>query len=155
MRLWDEAMQQRRHTTAFARRSGEGKPTAQFSINPNAYSNSLPTMMRLLLVSACAAFVARLSPAPFLKTTSRGAFSVLSSSEIATEETISVDPKEAVKLFGRLAEKYILLDASGGMCCYSACSDWYVKDLVKILDCRVAIRSNHTFILGSLGLHFP
>lgn len=36
---------------------------------------------------------------------------------------VSVDPKEAVKLFGRLAEKYIMLDDSGGMCCYSACSD--------------------------------
>lgn len=41
----------------------------------------------------------------------------------ATETKIEVDPKEAVKLFGRLAEKYIMLDASGGMCCYSACSD--------------------------------
>jgi len=38
-------------------------------------------------------------------------------------ETVSLEPKEAVKLFGRLAEKYIMLDASGGMCCYSACSD--------------------------------
>ena len=33
------------------------------------------------------------------------------------------DPKEVVKLFGRLADKYILLDSSGGMCCYSACTD--------------------------------
>lgn len=41
----------------------------------------------------------------------------------AVEETVSVEPKEAVKLFGRLAEKYIMLDSSGGMCCYSACSD--------------------------------
>jgi hypothetical protein len=31
--------------------------------------------------------------------------------------------KEAVKLFGRLAEKYILLDASAGQCCYSGCAD--------------------------------
>ena len=38
------------------------------------------------------------------------------------EVEIAVDPKEAVKLFGRLAEKYIMLDSSGGMCCYSACS---------------------------------
>jgi len=38
--------------------------------------------------------------------------------------TVSIDPtKEVVKLFGRLADKYILLDASGGMCCYSACTD--------------------------------
>ena len=34
-----------------------------------------------------------------------------------------VEPKEAVKIFGRLAEKYIMLDDSGGLCCYSACSD--------------------------------
>lgn len=37
--------------------------------------------------------------------------------------TTSVDPKDAVRLFGRLAEKYIVLDESAGMCCYSACSD--------------------------------
>jgi hypothetical protein len=35
----------------------------------------------------------------------------------------AIEPKEAVKLFGRLAEKFIMLDSSGGMCCYSACSD--------------------------------
>ncbi len=35
----------------------------------------------------------------------------------------SIEPKEAVKLFGRLAEKYIMLDESGGMCCYSGCKD--------------------------------
>lgn len=40
-----------------------------------------------------------------------------------TTEAVSIDPKEAVKLFGRLAEKYIMLDESGGNCCYSACSD--------------------------------
>jgi len=39
------------------------------------------------------------------------------------ESSIEIDPKECVKLFGRLAEKYIMLDASGGLCCYSACSD--------------------------------
>jgi hypothetical protein len=38
--------------------------------------------------------------------------------------TSSIDPKkEAVKIFGRLAEKYIALDSSGGNCCYSACTD--------------------------------
>ncbi|GAX17167.1 hypothetical protein FisN_10Lh013 [Fistulifera solaris] len=35
----------------------------------------------------------------------------------------AVSPKEAVKIFGRLAEKYIMLDSSAGMCCYSACTD--------------------------------
>lgn len=41
----------------------------------------------------------------------------------ATASTVQTDPKEVVKLFGRLAEKYIMLDASAGLCCYSACSD--------------------------------
>jgi len=41
----------------------------------------------------------------------------------ATLSDISIEPKEAVKLFGRLAEKYIMLDESGGMCCYSGCTD--------------------------------
>ena len=36
---------------------------------------------------------------------------------------VQIDPKEAVKLFGRLAEKFIMLDASAGLCCYSGCSD--------------------------------
>ena len=36
---------------------------------------------------------------------------------------LDFDPKEVVKVFGRLAEKYIMLDESGGMCCYSACKD--------------------------------
>lgn len=38
-------------------------------------------------------------------------------------DAVTTDPKEAVKLFGRLADKYIMLDASAGMCCYSGCSD--------------------------------
>jgi len=48
------------------------------------------------------------------------------SSSTTTTTTVpspSIDPKDAVKLFGRLAEKYIMLDESGGMCCYSACKD--------------------------------
>ena len=45
------------------------------------------------------------------------------SSATADAGVVALDPtKEAVKLFGRLAEKYIMLDASGGMCCYSGCS---------------------------------
>jgi hypothetical protein len=41
----------------------------------------------------------------------------------STAADVSIEPKDAVKLFGRLAEKYIMLDESGGMCCYSACKD--------------------------------
>ena len=41
----------------------------------------------------------------------------------STAEEVTVEPKDVVRLFGRLAEKYIMLDESGGMCCYSACKD--------------------------------
>jgi hypothetical protein len=33
------------------------------------------------------------------------------------------DIKDCVILFGKLAEKYIVLDPSGGQCCYSGCSN--------------------------------
>ena len=46
-----------------------------------------------------------------------------SSSSVGGAAAVQIDPKEAVKLFGRLAEKYIMLDASAGLCCYSGCSD--------------------------------
>lgn len=52
-------------------------------------------------------------------------YSTTESSSPAEEnvDTVSLEPKEVVKLFGRLAEKYIMLDETGGMCCYSACKD--------------------------------
>ena len=46
-------------------------------------------------------------------------------SSVAEDDTavdIAIDPKEAVLVFGRLAEKYIALDSSGGNCCYSGCT---------------------------------
>ena len=58
----------------------------------------------------------------------------LSQTSSADDETISTSQtfttlattndvkKEAVKIFGRLAEKYIALDSSGGNCCYSGCT---------------------------------
>lgn len=64
-----------------------------------------------------------------LSSSTRSHQTLLFSSETTTEAeagpttTKTIDPKDAVKLFGRLAEKYIMLDASAGMCCYSACSD--------------------------------
>jgi hypothetical protein len=33
-----------------------------------------------------------------------------------------ISPKDMVRLFGRLAEKYLALDASAGKCCYSGCT---------------------------------
>lgn len=44
---------------------------------------------------------------------------------IATSQSVAtaIDiKKEGVKIFGRLAEKYIALDSSGGNCCYSGCT---------------------------------
>ena len=49
--------------------------------------------------------------------------SVIYSTTEEVTDAITIDPKDCVKLFGRLAEKYIMLDESGGMCCYSACKD--------------------------------
>lgn len=43
--------------------------------------------------------------------------------DTTTTTVTTLEPKEMVKLFGRLAEKYIMLDSSGGLCCYSGCSD--------------------------------
>ena len=60
---------------------------------------------------------------PQLYTTGNRPSSLLQESAEATAEVVSIDPKEAVKIFGRLAEKYIMLDETAGMCCYSACSD--------------------------------
>merc|ERR1711966_254793 len=48
---------------------------------------------------------------------------VAATAEADEAAAVRTDPKEAVKSFGRLAEKYIMLDASAGMCCYSACTD--------------------------------
>lgn len=45
----------------------------------------------------------------------------------------SLDVKEKAKIFGRMADKYILLDESGGDCCYSGCKDCEYRDEVRIL----------------------
>ena len=36
---------------------------------------------------------------------------------------LGIDPKEVVKVFGRLAEKYIMVDESGSMCRYFICKN--------------------------------
>ena len=64
------------------------------------------------------AFVPSGSTAGTMSHHERSSFSLCS-----TVSDVSIEPKEAVKLFGRLAEKYIMLDESGGLCCYSACKD--------------------------------
>jgi len=44
-------------------------------------------------------------------------------SSSSSSPSTQIDAKEQVKIFGRLAEKYIMLDETAGMCCYSACKD--------------------------------
>ena len=73
---------------------------------------------------------------------------VMLHSTAASESTdmdagIVVDDKQLVKLFGRLAEKYIMLDASGGMCCYSAC-----KGMIIIL-CFKNVSNKVLFVFSS------
>ena len=88
-------------------------------------------MRLMLLLIACAGFATTAySFVPPIPSTGRSRthhlFSTSTDSEAAAERAVpssNVDPKEAVKLFGRLAEKYIALDSSGGDCCYSACTD--------------------------------
>eukprot|EP00569_Conticribra_weissflogii_P018269 CAMPEP_0171444540 /NCGR_PEP_ID=MMETSP0881-20121228/33731_1 /TAXON_ID=67004 /ORGANISM="Thalassiosira weissflogii, Strain CCMP1336" /LENGTH=219 /DNA_ID=CAMNT_0011968287 /DNA_START=28 /DNA_END=687 /DNA_ORIENTATION=- len=73
----------------------------------------------IYLTTQVSGFAPRLDGATCRRTQS----SLFSEAPAAASSEIKTDPKEAVKLFGRLAEKYIMLDASAGMCCYSGCSD--------------------------------
>ncbi|KAL7524947.1 hypothetical protein ACHAXR_000789 [Thalassiosira sp. AJA248-18] len=80
-----------------------------------------------ILLGAAAACLPASSVSGFAPPSVASTSSALRSEAAATAESsaiqIQTDPKEAVKLFGRLAEKYIMLDASAGMCCYSGCTD--------------------------------
>ncbi|KAL3793614.1 hypothetical protein ACHAWO_001663 [Cyclotella atomus] len=78
------------------------------------------TIRQALLIGALSlSYVSGFAP---VNSRSRASLPILQSEATADTE-IKTDPKEAVKLFGRLAEKYIMLDASAGMCCYSGCTD--------------------------------
>jgi hypothetical protein len=44
------------------------------------------------------------------------------SSTPSADTQLPLEPKQIVKLFGRLADKYLLLDPSGGNCCFSGCT---------------------------------
>ena len=82
----------------------------------------------LLVGTICLSSVSGFAPVP-----SRRTLPVLHSEATATTDDaaeIKTDPKEAVKLFGRLAEKYIMLDASAGMCCYSGCTGEFNQLLI-------------------------
>jgi hypothetical protein len=72
------------------------------------------------------AFVAR-SPRSNVALHSTTEETAETSSVSAALPDIDLEPKEVVKVFGRLAEKYIMLDESAGMCCYSACRDCEFK----------------------------
>jgi len=76
-----------------------------------------------ILASALVTVASAFSPLPPLHGSTRLGITSIQSTTSEPATAVSIDPKEAVKIFGRLADKYILLDSSGGMCCYSACTD--------------------------------
>lgn len=80
------------------------------------------TLLLVSLVTTAGAFAPHGS-LPSFRTAQVFWSSVDESSSSSATAVAVVEPKEAVKLFGRLAEKYIMLDESGGLCCYSACKD--------------------------------
>ena len=79
----------------------------------------------LLIANQVASFSLSARKSTFLPTKSSQLYSTETENivEETTNEKPVIEPKEAVKIFGRLAEKYIILDPSAGMCCYSACTD--------------------------------
>ena len=84
----------------------------------------MPSSSPRILSFLCLAFTLAAGFVPQQRGGSSSTTSLWQSTEVAGEEAVTVlDPKEGVKLFGRLAEKYIMLDETAGMCCYSACTD--------------------------------
>ena len=77
----------------------------------------------LTLVSSTQGFTIHANANSFGLKRSKLSRSTLFSTAAENETEVKIDPKEAVKVFGRLAEKYIMLDGSAGQCCYSGCSN--------------------------------
>jgi len=84
----------------------------------------------------------------------------LADATTTTAQDVTIDPKEAVKVFGRLAEKYIMLDASGGMCCYSACSGtmkmtkkYFNKEILNVTSIILLFFFSHFFCLFIIILY--
>lgn len=79
----------------------------------------------IIILSSCLTLARAFVPLAHSPITAGPSSALDSTAETAEDATasVSMDPKEIVKLFGRLADKYILLDSSGGMCCYSGCTD--------------------------------
>uniref|UniRef100_A0A7S1BSE0 Uncharacterized protein n=1 Tax=Corethron hystrix TaxID=216773 RepID=A0A7S1BSE0_9STRA len=87
-------------------------------------SMSVTTSIFLFLAETSAFVPHRaFSPLPLYPTHPSACRSTTVADASDTSQATEVAPKEYTKLFGRLAEKYIMLDASAGLCCYSACSD--------------------------------
>lgn len=68
------------------------------------------------------AYVGAFAPAPLANPSRICLFEATEANTIVAGTDQKLEPKEAVKLFGRLAEKYIMLDSTGGLCCYSGCT---------------------------------
>mmetsp|Transcript_117 Transcript_117/g.261 ORF Transcript_117/g.261 Transcript_117/m.261 type:complete len:229 (-) Transcript_117:317-1003(-) len=56
-------------------------------------------------------------------TSMRSMSSTETDSDCSEPQQNDIDLEDAVKLFGRLAETYILLDPTDGKCCYNGCDD--------------------------------
>ena len=87
-------------------------------------STPLNFLILLLTTTTTLSYLLPPSPRPHtrLKTTA---------SESDSRCWSDVDAKQKACLFGRLADKYILLDSSGGSCCYSGCTDCEFRDEVR------------------------
>jgi hypothetical protein len=74
--------------------------------------------------------------------------------ESAVPTHVSIEPKEAVKLFGRLAEKYIMLDSSGGMCCYSACAGKFLLSSNSLFLFCIILKPDAFFLVSIVDCEF-
>lgn len=75
-------------------------------------------------VAASAAFVTNPSGQRSFATSCQSQPSPSALGMVGTEVNgAKVDPKEAIKIFGRLAEDWYMNDPTGGLCCYAGCRD--------------------------------
>ena len=84
---------------------------------------SNPWMISIATTQSCVPTARRQQVALSETSTSSAETNLDTTSATSSTSDIKFDPKDGVKIFGRLAEKYIALDSSGGQCCYSGCSN--------------------------------
>lgn len=122
--------------------------TVSFHDNKNFESYHYIVKMKLFALLVCTLPLPSAAFAPLVI----GKINRIQLQESAIPTHVSIEPKEAVKLFGRLAEKYIMLDSSGGMCCYSACAGKFLLDLVNLLFFGIILILRFSYSLSCLLL---